>query len=149
MVSVCHASKCRKRGAPELARLLNDEVAAHGLEGCVKVRRGGCNDLCSRAPTMAVQPDRIWYAEMTPEAVGLVVSKHLSGGKPVRRWVAKDKGARGEKAGKKTKKAEKRAAKLQKKLRKADKKVAKAERRALKHARAITVPDVTEAGVAM
>ncbi len=59
VVSVCHASKCRKRGSPDLARLLNDEVAAHGLEGCVKVRRGSCHDLCSRAPTMAVQPDRI------------------------------------------------------------------------------------------
>ncbi len=86
------------------------------------------------------------YAELTTEAARLVLSRHLSGGKPVRRWVAKDKSAGGEKAGKK---AEKRAAKLEKKLRKVEKKAAKAERMASKHARAISVPDATEAGVVM
>ncbi len=95
----------------------------------------------------AARQDMVRRAD--PEAAKLVVSQHLSGGKPVRRWVAKDKSAGGEKAGKKAKKAKKRAAKLAKKLRKAEKKVAKAERRALKHAGAITVPDATEAGVAM
>lgn len=99
-VSVCRASKCRKRGSCELARLLDREVEARGLRDAVKIRLGGCNDLCKRGPTIAVQPDRVWYADLTPEAVGHIVGQHLGGGEPVRRWLARWKGSPAKKAAK-------------------------------------------------
>lgn len=110
-VSVCHASKCRGRGAAEVRRVLDTEIEAAGLQGQVETRRGGCNDLCNRGPTMQVEPDRVWYAGLTAEVVRRVVREHLSGGKPVREWVAREKGASAKKAAKAARKAAKKALK--------------------------------------
>lgn len=110
-VSVCHASKCRKRGAADLRRLLDEEIEAAGLTGQVETQRGGCNDLCNRGPSMVVQPDRVWYAGLTPEAVRCVVRQHLSRGGPVKKWVAREKGVSAKKAAKAARKAEKKALK--------------------------------------
>lgn len=75
---------------------------------------------------MVVQPDRVWYAELSPEAIRRVVSEHLSGGEPVRKWVAKDKGRRGRKTARKalemcSKEREKRSKKALKAAKKAGK----------------------------
>lgn len=129
-VSVCRASKCRKRGSCELARLLDQEVEARGLRDAVEIRLGGCNDLCKRGPTIAVQPDRVWYADLTPEAVGHIVAQHLAGGEPVRRWLARWKGA-----------PEKKAAKAARKARKAAPRTEERARAKQARIRYITVPD--------
>ncbi len=125
-VAVCQASKCRKRGSQALAKLLDQEIAAQGLECRVETKRGGCNSLCDQGPSMVVQPDRVWYAELSPEAIRRVVSEHLSGGEPVRKWVAKDKGRRGRKTARKalemcSKEREKRSKKALKAAKKAGK----------------------------
>lgn len=119
-VAVCHASKCRRRGAEVLVDLLDAELEAHGLQGSVETRRGRCNGICSRGPTMAVRPDELVYAELSAESIPRIVREHLVGGHPVRALLAKGKGS--SKPGKKAKKQLKAARKAEKEARKAAKK---------------------------
>ncbi len=93
-VSICHDSKCRKRGSDALARQIKEELQARGLGGKVEARCGGCNSLCKRGPSMVVKPDGVRYAELTAEAISRIISQHLMGGEPVREWVAKGKSSK-------------------------------------------------------
>lgn len=122
-VAVCHASKCRRRGAEDLAAQLDKEIVAHGLEGTVATRRGRCNGLCSRGPTMAVRPEGCVYARLNAETIPRIVREHLAGGRPVRALIPKDKGSTP--SGKKAKQQFKAARKAEKHARKAAKKAKK------------------------
>lgn len=88
--AVCHGPNCSARGSAALAALLDEEVAAQGLEDEVGTRPGACNKLCEEGPSMVVHPDKVWYSRLTPEAIRRIVREHLSGGEPVARWVARD-----------------------------------------------------------
>ena len=89
-VAICHGPHCSQRNSAALYDLLERELAAQGLEDEVGARPGACNKLCEIGPSMVVHPDKVWYARLTPDAVRQIVRQHLSGGPPVKRWVAKD-----------------------------------------------------------
>ena len=95
-VAVCHGTHCSRRGSPALARLLDEEIVAQGLDDEVGTRPGACNKLCEEGPSMVVHPDRVWYSRLTPDAIREIVGQHLSGGEPVARWVARDLRSPGE-----------------------------------------------------
>ncbi len=116
-----------------MRKVLDAEIEAAGLQGQVETRRGGCNDLCNRGPSMQVEPDRVWYAGLTPEVVRRVVREHLAGGKLVREWVAREKGASAKKAAKAARKAAKKALKAP---REPKDKSSKKDRKKAKRARA-------------
>lgn len=88
--AVCHGPNCTARGSHDLARLLDEELAARGLDAEVHTRPGACNKLCEEGPSMVVHPDRVWYARLTPEAIREIVRGHLAGGDPAARWLARD-----------------------------------------------------------
>lgn len=90
--AICHGPHCSARGSAALARLLDDEIAALGLADAVGTRPGACNKLCEEGPSMVVHPDRVWYSRLTADAVRQIARQHLSGGGPVRRWVARELG---------------------------------------------------------
>ncbi len=122
-VAVCHASKCRRRGAEALAVQLDAEIVAQGLDGHVATQRGRCNGLCGRGPTMAVRPEGLVYAELNAAAIPRIVREHLAGGHPVRALIAKGKSSGP--SGKKAKKQLKAARKAETHARKAAKKAKK------------------------
>ena len=92
-VAICRGPECSKRNSAALERVLEDELAAQGIQDEVGVRPGACNKLCEIGPSMVVHPDRIWYARLTPDAVREIVRRHLAGGEPVCELVAKDLGS--------------------------------------------------------
>jgi NADP-reducing hydrogenase subunit HndC len=98
-VAVCHGPHCSRRGSASLYALLEEELAARGLDGEVASRPGACNKLCEEGPSMVVHPDRVWYSRLTPDVVREIVRRHLSGGEPVRAWVARDLGPQGDTPG--------------------------------------------------
>lgn len=90
--AICHGPNCSLRGSAELAKLLDAEIEAQGLDCEVGTRPGACSKLCEEGPSMVVHPERVWYFHLTPEAVREIVRSHLSGGPPVTRFVARDLG---------------------------------------------------------
>ena len=81
---------CGPRGAEELIDRLKAMVRERGLDHEVIVNRTSCLKHCSRGVTVAVQPDNVWYAKVTPGDLEEICTAHLEGGHPVERLLMPD-----------------------------------------------------------
>lgn len=76
---------CRAYGAMEVRDALIGEVKRQGLSDRVEIRQTGCQGFCARAPVMLVDPDDIFYQQVTPDDVPDIVAQTLLQGKLVER----------------------------------------------------------------
>ena len=81
---------CGPKGAEELVDRLKALVRERGLDGEVIVNRTSCLKHCSRGITVAVQPDNVWYAQVTPGDLEELCASHLEGGREVARLLMPD-----------------------------------------------------------
>jgi (2Fe-2S) ferredoxin len=81
---------CGEKGSPSLFEALRDLVRERGLADRVMVNRAYCLKHCSRGPTLAVQPDNVWYAAVERRDLDEIVSSHLERGRPVERLFMPD-----------------------------------------------------------
>jgi len=76
---------CRAYGAMEVGKALVAEVERRGMNDRVEIRQTGCQGFCARAPVMVLDPEDIFYQQVSPEDVPDIVSRTLMEGKPVER----------------------------------------------------------------
>jgi (2Fe-2S) ferredoxin len=76
---------CGEKNAQALFDRLKTMLKERGLEGRVMLNRTYCLKHCSRGPTLAVQPDNVWYAAVTPADLEEICASHLERGQPVAR----------------------------------------------------------------
>jgi len=83
-VLLCTGPRCSAQSDPEaLFKQLGEMLGAAGLsrgELRVKRTRSGCFAACKGGPIMCVQPDGVWYYQLTPENLQRVVDEHLRDG---------------------------------------------------------------------
>lgn len=84
---VCTGPRCTTSGESQaLFDSLGAIFKAAGLDqGELRVKRSrvSCFAACRGGPILCVQPDGIWYYNITPENLQRVVREHLVGGRPV------------------------------------------------------------------
>ena len=62
---------CNKKKAVSLLQYLNDEIISRGIDAMVSST--GCLKVCEKGPVMIVQPDNVWFGEMTEERIDAVL----------------------------------------------------------------------------
>ena len=88
---VCTGPRCTQEGASQaLFDSLGDTLKAHGLhEGELRVKRSrvSCFAACRGGPIVCVQPDGVWYYDVTPENMARIAQQHLVKGEVVEELV--------------------------------------------------------------
>jgi len=88
-IFVCQGTGCVSGKSVEITEALEKLVAELGLEG-VKVDFTGCHGFCEQGPVVFVEPEDIFYAQVSVADVPEIVESHLRDGKPVERLFYKD-----------------------------------------------------------
>jgi len=82
---VCAGTGCVANHSFEIKKALEDEVKKRGLENEVQVVATGCNGFCAEGPLMVVQPEGIFYAQVTIKDIPHLVEEHFLKGRPVQK----------------------------------------------------------------
>ena len=88
---VCVGPRCAQEGeSQKLFDSLGEKFKAAGLDqgdSRVKRTRVHCFAACRGGPVMCVQPDGVWYYDVTPENMDRIIAEHLVGGRAVEELV--------------------------------------------------------------
>ena len=69
----------------EVKEALEKEIQQRGLENEIQVIATGCNGFCGVGPIMLVQPDGIFYQQISVKDIPALVEEHLVKGRPYRK----------------------------------------------------------------
>ncbi len=58
-------------------------------KGVVLRSKVDCLRVCKEGPILLVWPDGIWYGNVTPERIEVIVNQHILQGKPMVDWIIK------------------------------------------------------------
>ncbi len=84
-VLVCAGTGCVSCGSFGIKDALEQEIRKRKLEDEVLVVATGCNGFCEKGPIVMVHPDGIFYQQIKPEDVPVLVEEHFLKGRPVKR----------------------------------------------------------------
>jgi len=90
-VHLCFGPNCTPRGSRALLPILQSAIFRAGLSLRVEVIATSCRNRCEWGPSLNVYPGPVFYAEVTPEAIEEIVREHLLGGRPVERYLFKQR----------------------------------------------------------
>lgn len=94
---VCVGPRCTEEDeAQELFDSLGEKFKAAGIdkgEQRVKRTRTHCFATCKSGPIISIQPDGIWYYNVTEANLDRIINEHLVGGQPVEDLIYHRQGA--------------------------------------------------------
>ncbi|MFC2024269.1 NADH-quinone oxidoreductase subunit NuoF [Chloroflexota bacterium] len=88
-IFVCEGTGCVSGKSVEIRKALEKAVADSGLTN-VKVDFTGCHGFCEQGPIAVIEPEGIFYTQITTEDVTEIVQSHLRDGKPVEHLFYRD-----------------------------------------------------------
>jgi NADP-reducing hydrogenase subunit HndC len=83
----CCGTGCVAGGGFKIKEALEREIQKHGLKDNVSVVPTGCNGFCGQGPLLVVMPEGIFYGNLKPENIPLLVEEHLVKGSPVKQFM--------------------------------------------------------------
>ncbi|HEX3019421.1 MAG TPA: NADH-quinone oxidoreductase subunit NuoF [Chitinispirillaceae bacterium] len=84
-ILVCGGTGCVSSDSAKIVENLQSEIKARGLEQKVQVLKTGCFGFCEKGPIVLVQPDNVFYVQVTPNDAKDIVEQHIVGGSRVER----------------------------------------------------------------
>ena len=89
-IYVCGGAGCISSHSDDVVQALKKAMALRGLSGEVRMVITGCVGLCAQGPCMIVDPDGVFYGNLTAEKVKMIVDRHLIGGRPIEEYTYYD-----------------------------------------------------------
>lgn len=90
-VLVCIGDRCTENGEGQtLYDELKNKFKTAGLDqGTLRVKktRATCFGTCKSGPLLCIQPDGIWYYNVSSNKLDRIIDEHLLNNKPVLEWV--------------------------------------------------------------
>ena len=80
---LCAGTGCVSNKSFNIREALQAELHKRGLQDEILVVMTGCNGFCAVGPIMIVQPDGIFYQNLTEEDIPYLVEEHFLKGRPV------------------------------------------------------------------
>jgi NADH-quinone oxidoreductase subunit F len=84
-ILVCGGTGCKSSRADEIISNLNIEIEKAGLAGEVTVEITGCFGFCEKGPVVKIEPDNVFYVQVTPEDAEEIVTENLVNGRTIER----------------------------------------------------------------
>ncbi|MCK4683048.1 NADH-quinone oxidoreductase subunit NuoF [Candidatus Bipolaricaulota bacterium] len=81
---ICTCTNCVSNGSLQVKEALEAEIKKQHLENDVKVVPTGASGLCVNGPILVVQPEGIFYRQVTVKEVPHLVEEHFLKGRPVK-----------------------------------------------------------------
>ena len=81
-VIVCQGRSCLKYGADRVLAAFR----ANLVPG-VEIMTCGCLGQCGNGPMVLIEPEQIWYDQILPEEVPIIVQQHLKQQRPVKKML--------------------------------------------------------------
>ncbi len=78
-VSVCGGTGCQAHGCEAVYRALEGELSARGMKESIELKLTGCHGFCEIGPLVVIRPQGIFYRQVKPEDVPLIVEKSVLG----------------------------------------------------------------------
>ena len=88
-VRIC-LTGCRAYGAVQIRDAFKSELQKRNLEGEIEIVETGCHGFCARAPVIVIDPQGIFYQQLTPDDVPEIVSETLVKGNIIEKFVFAD-----------------------------------------------------------
>jgi NADH:ubiquinone oxidoreductase subunit F (NADH-binding)/(2Fe-2S) ferredoxin/NAD-dependent dihydropyrimidine dehydrogenase PreA subunit len=82
---LCAGTGCVSNKSFELKDVLEREIHKQGLQDEILVVLTGCNGFCAVGPVLTVQPDGIFYQNLTEKDIPFLVEEHFLKGRPVKK----------------------------------------------------------------
>ncbi|MBN1755967.1 FAD-dependent oxidoreductase [bacterium] len=81
---LCTCTMCVSVGALKVKKKLEEELKKHNLQDEIQIVPTGSSWLCTRGPTLIVQPDDVVYQFLKEDDIPYLVEEHLLKGRPVK-----------------------------------------------------------------
>lgn len=78
-VLICQNSACAKAGAKDILAIFQDSLVPN-----VEIIPSSCLGQCGNGPMILVEPDGIWYYQVSTYEVPAVVERHLRRNMPLK-----------------------------------------------------------------
>ena len=65
---------CADNNSKLIKAKLKEAVNLAGWKGKVRVSTSGCLGLCANGPNVMIYPQKIWFSEVFPDGLGVIVS---------------------------------------------------------------------------
>jgi (2Fe-2S) ferredoxin len=65
---------CADNNSALVKSKLKDAVNKNGWKGKVRISTSGCMGLCAKGSNVMIYPQKVWFAEVTPDDVDQIVS---------------------------------------------------------------------------
>lgn len=78
---------CHQKESDKIIEKFIQEIEDRDLTSECMVSNTGCFGICSRGPVAVVYPERVWYGNLTVEAVEEIMDRHIEGGVPAEKYL--------------------------------------------------------------